>query len=219
MTGGRGRTAGQLLEAAGCRGLQVGGARLSPKHANFVENAGEATTADILALMAEARRRVHERFGVVLEPEVQILGEVEWPAGWDCSSPAIEPQAGAAWARARIMSPVSTPAATAAGQARVPRAGSRRSPARPRSSRRPPRSDPRAAGPRRDRRGSSRFSLSSWRTRLIVVAILAGALAIAYFAWFRDSSLVAVENVKVEGVSSSGPRQIVTAALTDAAEA
>jgi UDP-N-acetylenolpyruvoylglucosamine reductase len=78
-----GRTAGQLLEAAGCRGLQVGGARFSPKHANFVENAGDATTADILALMAEGRRRVHERFGVVLEPEVQILGEARWPDNWD----------------------------------------------------------------------------------------------------------------------------------------
>lgn len=76
-----GRTAGQLLEAAGCQGLQVGGARFSPKHANFVENHDGATTADILALMAEGRRRVHERFGVVLEPEVQILGDVEWPEG------------------------------------------------------------------------------------------------------------------------------------------
>jgi UDP-N-acetylmuramate dehydrogenase len=74
-----GRTAGQLLEAAGCRGLQVGGARFSAKHANFVENAGEATTADILALMAEGRRRVRDRFGVVLEPEVQVLGTVAWP--------------------------------------------------------------------------------------------------------------------------------------------
>jgi UDP-N-acetylenolpyruvoylglucosamine reductase len=82
-----GRTAGQLLEAAGCRGLQVGGARLSDKHANFVENTGEATTADVLGLMAEARRRVHDRFGIVLEPEVQILGEVERPAGWDLSDP------------------------------------------------------------------------------------------------------------------------------------
>lgn len=78
-----GRTAGQLLEAAGCRGLEAGGARLSPKHANFVENAGGATTADVLELMAEARRRVHERFGVVLEPEVQVLGEVSWPRGWE----------------------------------------------------------------------------------------------------------------------------------------
>ena len=77
-----GRTAGQLLEAAECRGLGVGGARFSEKHANFVENLGEATTADVLELMAAGRRRVHERFGVVLEPEVQLLGEVRWPEGW-----------------------------------------------------------------------------------------------------------------------------------------
>ncbi|HEY7255107.1 MAG TPA: UDP-N-acetylmuramate dehydrogenase [Solirubrobacterales bacterium] len=78
-----GRTAGQLLEAAGCRGLAHGGARFSEKHANFVENAGEATTADVLELMAAGRRRVHERFGVVLEPEVQLLGEIEMPDGWE----------------------------------------------------------------------------------------------------------------------------------------
>jgi UDP-N-acetylenolpyruvoylglucosamine reductase len=76
------RTAGQLLEAAGCRGLRVGGARFSEKHANFVENAGEATTADVIALMAEGRRRVRERFDVTLEPEVQVLGRIEWPADW-----------------------------------------------------------------------------------------------------------------------------------------
>jgi UDP-N-acetylenolpyruvoylglucosamine reductase len=78
-----GRTAGQLLEAAGCRGLRVGGARFSEKHANFVENEGNATTADVLELMAEGRRRVHERFGIALEPEVQRLGEVRWPEGWE----------------------------------------------------------------------------------------------------------------------------------------
>jgi UDP-N-acetylmuramate dehydrogenase len=78
-----GRSAGQLLEAAGCRALSQGEARFAEKHANFVENTGHATTADILALMAEGRRRVHERFGVVLEPEVQVLGEVEWPEGWE----------------------------------------------------------------------------------------------------------------------------------------
>jgi UDP-N-acetylenolpyruvoylglucosamine reductase len=76
-----GRTAGQLLEAARCQGLEVGGARFSPKHANFVENHDGATTADVLALMAEGRRRVHDRFGVALEPEVQILGNVELPDG------------------------------------------------------------------------------------------------------------------------------------------
>ncbi len=75
-----GRSAGQLLEATGCQGLRVGGARFSSKHANFVENTGDATTADVLALMAEGHRRVRERFGVDLEPEVQVLGPVEWPA-------------------------------------------------------------------------------------------------------------------------------------------
>jgi UDP-N-acetylmuramate dehydrogenase len=78
----KGRSAGQLLEAAGCRGMRHGGARFSEKHANFVENDRDATTADVLELMAEGRRRVHERFGVELEPEVQVLGEVRWPDGW-----------------------------------------------------------------------------------------------------------------------------------------
>jgi UDP-N-acetylmuramate dehydrogenase len=78
-----GRTAGQLLEAAGCRGLAIGAARFSTKHANFIENTGSATTAELLEVMAEGRRRVHERFGVELEPEVQVLGEVEWPQGWE----------------------------------------------------------------------------------------------------------------------------------------
>jgi len=78
-----GRSAGQLLEAAGCRGLARGEARFAEKHANFVENTGHATTADVLALMAEGRRRVHELTGIVLEPEVQVLGEVEWPEGWE----------------------------------------------------------------------------------------------------------------------------------------
>jgi UDP-N-acetylmuramate dehydrogenase len=73
------RTAGRLLEEAGCKGLQVGGARFSPKHANFVENLGEATTADVVALIAEGRRRVKEHAGVVLEPEVQLLGDVDFP--------------------------------------------------------------------------------------------------------------------------------------------
>jgi len=76
-----GRTAGELLAAAGCAGMRVGGARFAPKHANFVENLGQATTADVLRLMAEGRRRVSERFGIELEPEVQVLGEVEWPEG------------------------------------------------------------------------------------------------------------------------------------------
>jgi len=77
-----GRTAGQLLDAAGCRGLRVGGAGFSGKHANFVENFGGATTSDVIALMDEGRRRVRERFGVELEPEVQALGPVPFPKDW-----------------------------------------------------------------------------------------------------------------------------------------
>jgi UDP-N-acetylenolpyruvoylglucosamine reductase len=77
-----GRTAGQLLDAAGCRGLRIGGAGFSTKHANFIENHGDATTADVVAVMAEGRRRVRERFGVELEPEVQALGPVELPDEW-----------------------------------------------------------------------------------------------------------------------------------------
>lgn len=80
-----GRTAGQLLEAAGCRGLRVGGAGFSEKHANFVENHGNATTADVVAVMVEGRRRVKERFGVELEPEVQALGPVPLPSEFERS--------------------------------------------------------------------------------------------------------------------------------------
>jgi UDP-N-acetylmuramate dehydrogenase len=76
-----GRTAGQLLEAADCKGLTVGGARFSPRHANFVENFNDATTADVIELIAAGRARVHERFGVCLETEVQVLGDVD-PALW-----------------------------------------------------------------------------------------------------------------------------------------
>jgi UDP-N-acetylmuramate dehydrogenase len=80
--GAEGRAAGQLLDAAGCRGLRIGGAGFSAKHANFIENHGDATTADGVALMAEGRRRVLDRFGVALEPEVQTLGPVELPPEW-----------------------------------------------------------------------------------------------------------------------------------------
>lgn len=72
-----GRTAGQLLEAAGCKGLEQGGARFSPKHANFVENFSDATTADVVALIALGRARVQAQFGVRLETEVQVLGDVD----------------------------------------------------------------------------------------------------------------------------------------------
>ena len=74
-----GRSAGLLLSEAGCNGLAVGGARFAPKHANFIENTGAATTAEVIAVMAEGRRRVLERFDVALEPEVQTLGDVRFP--------------------------------------------------------------------------------------------------------------------------------------------
>ena len=76
------RTAGQLLDAAGCRGCGSAAPGSPRKHANFVENHGDATTADVVAVMAEGRRRVKEQFGVELEPEVQALGRVEFPADW-----------------------------------------------------------------------------------------------------------------------------------------
>jgi UDP-N-acetylmuramate dehydrogenase len=70
-------TAGRMLEACGLKGHRIGGAQISPKHANFIENAGGASSADALALIAEARRRALEQFGVRLEPEVQLLGQIE----------------------------------------------------------------------------------------------------------------------------------------------
>jgi UDP-N-acetylenolpyruvoylglucosamine reductase len=79
------RSAGLLLAEAGCQGLRVGGVRFSPKHANFVENLGEGSTAEVVALMAEGRRQVLERFGVALEREVQALGPVRFP--WEQPSP------------------------------------------------------------------------------------------------------------------------------------
>ncbi|MBJ7470956.1 MAG: UDP-N-acetylmuramate dehydrogenase [Solirubrobacteraceae bacterium] len=74
-----GPTAGQLLDEAGCKGMEHGAARLSPVHANFVENTGEATTTEIVELMQLARERVHARHGVWLEPEVQTLGSIALP--------------------------------------------------------------------------------------------------------------------------------------------
>ncbi len=71
--------AGRMIEECGLKGHRIGGAMVSPRHANFIENAAGATTADCIAVMAEARRRVHERFGVELEHEVQFLGPLELP--------------------------------------------------------------------------------------------------------------------------------------------
>jgi UDP-N-acetylenolpyruvoylglucosamine reductase len=66
--------AGRMIEDCGLKGHRIGGALLSPRHANFIENGGDATSADCIALMVEARRRVLERFGVELEHEVRFLG-------------------------------------------------------------------------------------------------------------------------------------------------
>ena len=72
-------TAGRMLEACGLRGYAIGGARISPMHANFIENDGGARSADAVALITEARRRAFDRFGARLQPEVQILGPLEIP--------------------------------------------------------------------------------------------------------------------------------------------
>jgi UDP-N-acetylenolpyruvoylglucosamine reductase len=70
-------SAGRLLEACGLKGHRIGGAQISPRHGNFIENAGGATAGDALALMNEARRTAKEQFGVELEREVRFLGPIE----------------------------------------------------------------------------------------------------------------------------------------------
>ena len=72
-------SAGRMLEACGLRGHRIGGAQISPRHANFIENAGGARSADAIALMAEARRRAREQYGVDLQHEVAFLGPIELP--------------------------------------------------------------------------------------------------------------------------------------------
>jgi UDP-N-acetylenolpyruvoylglucosamine reductase len=72
-------TAGRLLEACGLKGHRIGGAQISPRHANFIENVDGARSEDALELMAEARRRAWEEHGVELEHEVVFLGKLELP--------------------------------------------------------------------------------------------------------------------------------------------
>ncbi|HZR93575.1 MAG TPA: UDP-N-acetylmuramate dehydrogenase [Gaiellaceae bacterium] len=86
-------SAGRMLEACGLKGHAVGGARISPRHANFIENTGGATAADALALIAEARRRALERFGVVLEREVELLGDLELPPAGELPAGVPPPRA------------------------------------------------------------------------------------------------------------------------------
>ena len=68
------RTAGQLVEAAGLKGARIGGAEVSPMHANYFVNTGGATAADVRALIERAQREVEAKFGVRLEPEVKLIG-------------------------------------------------------------------------------------------------------------------------------------------------
>jgi UDP-N-acetylmuramate dehydrogenase len=72
-------SAGRMLEACGLKGHRIGGAQISPRHANFIENADGARAEDAIALMAEARRRAREQYGVELVHEVEFLGELELP--------------------------------------------------------------------------------------------------------------------------------------------
>ena len=67
--------AGKLIMDAGLRGYQVGGAQVSEKHCGFVINKGDATAADICQLMRDVSDKVQAQFGVVLEPEVKMIGE------------------------------------------------------------------------------------------------------------------------------------------------
>ena len=69
--------AGRLIEAAGLKGAQVGGAQISSLHANFMINTGGATAADLKALIDLAREGVRQRFGVELELEIELIGEWE----------------------------------------------------------------------------------------------------------------------------------------------
>jgi UDP-N-acetylmuramate dehydrogenase len=81
-----GGAAGRLLDAAGLKGERRGGAEVSKVHANFVINLGDASTADVLALMDHMRQRVYETSGVLLEPEVRLLGaDFPWESPADGS--------------------------------------------------------------------------------------------------------------------------------------
>jgi UDP-N-acetylmuramate dehydrogenase len=68
------RTAGQLIEAAGLKGFSIGGAQVSPMHANYIVNIGTATASDVKKLIEHVQSTVQDRFGVKLEPEVKLIG-------------------------------------------------------------------------------------------------------------------------------------------------
>jgi UDP-N-acetylmuramate dehydrogenase len=70
-----GLPAGQIIDALGLKGIQIGGAKISEKHGNFIVNTGNAKAKDILALMDMVKKKVWEEKGIHLEPEVRIIGE------------------------------------------------------------------------------------------------------------------------------------------------
>ena len=72
-------SAGRMLEACGLKGHRIGGAQISSRHANFIENADGARSADAIALMAEARQRAWDEYGVELQHEVEFLGPLQLP--------------------------------------------------------------------------------------------------------------------------------------------
>jgi UDP-N-acetylmuramate dehydrogenase len=74
FTNPEGDSAGRLIEAAGAKGLRVGSAEVSTKHANFIQAAPDGSADDVLALMHEVQRRVHEHTGVQLHPETRLAG-------------------------------------------------------------------------------------------------------------------------------------------------
>lgn len=72
-----GNYAGTLIEKAGCKGMRIGDAMVSPKHANFIVNLGNATSDDVYQLIIKVRKIVYEKFGVLLEPEVKFVGNFD----------------------------------------------------------------------------------------------------------------------------------------------
>jgi UDP-N-acetylmuramate dehydrogenase len=81
----RGDFAGRLIEAAGLKGVRRGNAEISPVHANFVVNHGEATAADVHALIVLASQKVQAQSGIALELEIQLLGD------WDSAAQGLRP--------------------------------------------------------------------------------------------------------------------------------
>ena len=215
----KGMTAGQLLEAAGCRGLRVGGARFSEKHANFVENVGGATTADILELMAEGRRRSTSASGSRWSRRSRSWARSSGPRLGACATDSTGAiQAGAAPGERESPScDVRRHACRQAARQRAHRPSPARYPSAQESSAarssRPLEANRVAvlAGPRALLAALARLV----RRRALLAAVLLVAWRSATSAGF-GLSLVAVRDVEVQGVSGADRERIV-AELTDAA--